>query len=179
MSILLQKGSFMSKKLNISIQNPCTEDWSKMTPCEKGRFCGKCQKEVVDFTKMTTDQVIDNLMKKSGQDICGLLRNDQLEKPKTKIQRMVLSVYEKASLHINTSGAKFVILMAISSLLTLTGCENKKEEEVKDAKQTQAPAPVKECRDNLIMGVMVPDKTPKQVDIPIEHSNIKGKVKAK
>ena len=170
----------MTNKLNISIESPCTEDWGKMTPCEKGRFCGKCQKEVVDFTKMTTDQVIDNLLKKSGQDICGLLRNDQLEKPKTKIQRMVFSLYEKASLHINTSGARFVILLAISSLLTLTGCENKKEE-VKDTKQTQASVPVKECREELFMGKMAVEERPvvEQVEIPKQPSNIKGKIKTK
>ena len=39
------------------IPNPCSEDWSKMTPTEKGAFCDKCQKEVRDYTTESLDVV--------------------------------------------------------------------------------------------------------------------------
>ena len=32
------------------IKTPCAEKWESMTPTEKGRFCDKCQLEVVDLT---------------------------------------------------------------------------------------------------------------------------------
>jgi hypothetical protein len=34
------------------ISNPCHEDWSKMTPDDRGRHCAACAKTVVDVTAM-------------------------------------------------------------------------------------------------------------------------------
>ncbi|WP_309608991.1 hypothetical protein [Flavobacterium sp.] len=36
----------------ITIPNPCTENWNKMSKTEKGRFCNSCNKLVIDFSKM-------------------------------------------------------------------------------------------------------------------------------
>jgi hypothetical protein len=40
----------MAKKFQLQIPEPCHEDWNKMTPVHKGRFCDSCEKAVVDFT---------------------------------------------------------------------------------------------------------------------------------
>jgi hypothetical protein len=56
------------------INNPCPEKWDGMTPDEQGRFCGKCSKIVIDFTKKTTEEIIDFLTARKGEDICGKLR---------------------------------------------------------------------------------------------------------
>ena len=47
----------MGKKIVLQIQEPCHEDWHKMLPEEKGRFCMACQKKVIDFTGYTDRQV--------------------------------------------------------------------------------------------------------------------------
>jgi len=47
----------MAKRIQLSVENPCHENWENMSPSEKGRFCGSCQKQVVDFTNMTDGQV--------------------------------------------------------------------------------------------------------------------------
>lgn len=57
------------------INNPCPENWEGMTPDKNGRFCGKCSKIVIDFTKKTTQEIIDFLNARKGEDICGKLRS--------------------------------------------------------------------------------------------------------
>lgn len=60
------------------IPQPCHEDWNAMTEKEKGRHCDVCSKVVVDFTKMSDDEMIDYLQQHSTQKTCGHFRNDQL-----------------------------------------------------------------------------------------------------
>jgi hypothetical protein len=43
----------MSRSVQINIPKPCHENWHSMTPKEQGRFCGSCDKIVVDFSKMS------------------------------------------------------------------------------------------------------------------------------
>jgi hypothetical protein len=50
-----------------------------MTPTEQGRFCGSCQKTVVDFSGMTDKEVFDYI-NKSSQHACGRFSNNQLNK---------------------------------------------------------------------------------------------------
>lgn len=80
------------KKIQISIPKPCSEDWSKMTPTERGRFCAMCTKEVVDFTKISDAQLVKYLSQ-SKNSICGHIRQNQLNRtiealnePKSQIQ---------------------------------------------------------------------------------------------
>ena len=43
----------MSKAIQLSVSEPCHENWDKMSPVNQGRFCGSCQKQVVDFSVMS------------------------------------------------------------------------------------------------------------------------------
>ena len=70
----------MSKKFQLQIPEPCHEDWNKMTPVDKGRFCDSCQKSVVDFTGMSDMQLIAFFKKPSTGSLCGRFYNDQLER---------------------------------------------------------------------------------------------------
>lgn len=63
-------------KFTINIPNPCSENWNKMTPTEKGRHCAVCEKDLTDF-KLLTDQQIFDLVD-SDQKICGRFSVDQL-----------------------------------------------------------------------------------------------------
>lgn len=71
----------MPKPIQISIPQPCHEDWSKMTPTEQGRFCNACQKSVVDFTGFTDRQLFEYLNTHKGLKICGRFENTQLNRP--------------------------------------------------------------------------------------------------
>ena len=70
----------MSKKFQLQIPEPCHEDWDKMTPGDKGRFCDSCQKTVHDFTGMSDAQLIAFFKKPSTGSVCGRFYNDQLER---------------------------------------------------------------------------------------------------
>lgn len=70
----------MPKQIQLTIAEPCHEDWDKMTPSEKGRFCGSCQKQVVDFTRMSNSQLAAFFRKKSTGSVCGRFMEDQLDK---------------------------------------------------------------------------------------------------
>lgn len=79
----------MSKKLQLSIPKPCHENWDAMTPVQQGKFCGSCQKQVVDFSNMSDRQVAEFFKKPSTGSVCGRFMTDQLERdiaiPKKRI----------------------------------------------------------------------------------------------
>lgn len=62
--------------MKFSIPNPCTEDWSKMTPNEKGSFCASCCKTVHDFTNRTTEEILRVL--RGEERVCGRFRKSRL-----------------------------------------------------------------------------------------------------
>lgn len=70
----------MSKKIQLSIPVPCHENWDNMSPVEKGKFCGSCQKQVVDFTSMNDREVAQFFKKPSTGSVCGRFMVDQLER---------------------------------------------------------------------------------------------------
>jgi Secretion system C-terminal sorting domain len=71
--------TLLMKKVHLSIPKPCNENWDTMTPADKGRFCGSCQKAVIDFTKMS-DRQIAEFFKKPPPSVCGHFYQDQLER---------------------------------------------------------------------------------------------------
>ena len=64
----------------VRIDNPCGEDLSKMKPTQRGKFCGACKRDLVDFTKLP-DQEIVKIFHQTNGDVCGWFRPDQLERP--------------------------------------------------------------------------------------------------
>jgi hypothetical protein len=76
------------KQIQLSIPKPCHENWNEMTPQDQGRFCGACQKTVVDFSTMS-DRQLAEFFKKPVSSVCGRFHADQLEReiviPKKRI----------------------------------------------------------------------------------------------
>ncbi|MFL5762608.1 MAG: hypothetical protein ACJ77K_01620 [Bacteroidia bacterium] len=68
----------------ISIPVPCHEDWNQMTPNEKGAFCGKCCKTVIDFSNKTPEQIRETLTAQSGKKICGRFQGHQIGESRTE-----------------------------------------------------------------------------------------------
>ncbi|MGB0862213.1 MAG: hypothetical protein ACPGXZ_04810, partial [Saprospiraceae bacterium] len=67
------------KTFQVNIPEPCNEDWSKMTPQEQGRFCGKCAKTIIDYSYQS-DRAIAKVLKENNGQICGRFRSDQLQR---------------------------------------------------------------------------------------------------
>ncbi len=68
----------MQKTITLSIPTPCHENWNNMQPSEQGRFCLSCQKQVVDFSAMTDEELFNFFAKRTDQNICGRAMPDQL-----------------------------------------------------------------------------------------------------
>jgi hypothetical protein len=68
--------------MKISIPKPCHENWNAMLPKEQGRFCLKCSKTVIDFSKKSKDEITAFFKEASGK-ICGKFTIHQIEKPKS------------------------------------------------------------------------------------------------
>ena len=79
----------MSKKLQLQIPTPCHENWDAMTPVEKGRYCGSCEKHVMDFSRLSDREIAQFFKKPSTGSICGRFSTDQLDRaidiPKKRI----------------------------------------------------------------------------------------------
>ena len=67
-------------EMKVHVAEPCHENWNNMSPRDQGRFCGSCEKMVVDFSKMTDQELIQHLSQ-SNRGICGRFKNDQLNRP--------------------------------------------------------------------------------------------------
>ena len=83
------------RKLQLTIPEPCHEDWNKMTPVQKGRFCSSCEKNVFDFTRSTDLQIIETFNKNNS--ICGRFLPSQLDRelfyPKKKKSVWLATVF--------------------------------------------------------------------------------------
>jgi len=78
----------MQKQTALYIPKPCHEDWNKMTPVQQGKFCSACSKQVIDFSLMSDNQILNYLSNQSGK-VCGRFDAEQLERTliETKIKK--------------------------------------------------------------------------------------------
>ncbi len=63
-------------KYTIDIPEPCQENWANMSPVEKGKFCSVCSKNVLDLTKCSKEEIIEQLKGKDG--ICARIKSSEL-----------------------------------------------------------------------------------------------------
>ncbi|MCC9042519.1 carboxypeptidase-like regulatory domain-containing protein [Myroides sp. M-43] len=121
-------------KYRIEIQEPCHEDWNKMTPQDKGRHCDVCDKVVVDFSKYSKRDIINHI-KKEGK-ICG----------RVPFQYVGVDLEEekiRKSFGLNGMVATMVNLLALTTISTAVAQEKPKVETVcKDAKASTPIATV-------------------------------------
>ena len=69
----------MEQKFNLTISKPCSEKFNQFDKTEKGGFCNSCQKEVIDFRKVSDKQLSYFFQNKTGKT-CGYFDKTQLNK---------------------------------------------------------------------------------------------------
>lgn len=89
----------MSKKIiELSIPKPCSEKWNEMTPTEKGRFCSVCERNLIDFTHFSDDELL-RFVKNNDDKICGRFTKNQLNRKieSTSISESKIIQYSKVA----------------------------------------------------------------------------------
>jgi len=110
------------EKINIQIDKPCSEDFKTFTKADNGGFCNLCKKTVVDFTKMS-DQEILNYFSNEKSKTCGLFLEPQLKS------------YSNANSSFNKSSAFTSSVFGIS-LLSILSFTNGFSQEKTNANET-------------------------------------------
>ena len=73
----------MNTAFNLEVKKPCSEDYNQFQPTEKGGFCSACTKEVIDFTKMNSEEIVSYFKTASSSNTCGRFTSQQLSKSYT------------------------------------------------------------------------------------------------
>lgn len=73
--------SMKSSNFIVRIPEPCHEDWNKMLPDEKGKFCLSCNKSVFDFSGKTDAEIKTILLEHKDQKVCGHFKKSQVDRP--------------------------------------------------------------------------------------------------
>lgn len=68
----------MRNQFSLEISNPCSEKFNQFKKTKQGGFCNSCQKEVVDFTGMSPNEIINYFKQNSNQKTCGQFADFQL-----------------------------------------------------------------------------------------------------
>jgi hypothetical protein len=68
----------MNQEINIAIKKPCSENFNAFKFTHRGGYCASCKTEVIDFTRMT-EQEIQNYFKIQKKNTCGYFLESQLK----------------------------------------------------------------------------------------------------
>ena len=68
----------MKNKFYLSIDSPCSEDFNSFTPTKEGGFCSSCTKNVIDFPKLSQEEINTYFNNKAYNNICGRFKTEQL-----------------------------------------------------------------------------------------------------
>jgi hypothetical protein len=107
----------------LNIPKPCSQDWEGMTPDGQGRFCGSCNKTVVDFTKMENHEIVEYLKNQGGRT-CGYFLPNQVSVERPKHHQFLVNLYQNAQNGIKTTLLRNVSLALIAFCMTMVGCNS-------------------------------------------------------
>ena len=110
------------KNPQIKIAKPCNEDWDKMSKNNLGRHCQLCDKTVVDFTKMSSEEIRDYLSKKGKQRISGRIMKPAEKRAPSKKQQWFNGLYLKINERVRFKPMRVSLLTCISFLMVVCGC---------------------------------------------------------
>jgi len=104
----------------IQILKPCGENWIGMTSEAQGRFCGHCQKSVIDFTDWESEEISLYFQLNAGQKICGRFKENQLQSRQYSTNDYVAAIQKSPFSFLRKVAA--IILVAFAGILA--SCTN-------------------------------------------------------
>lgn len=121
-----------STDFQIQIPKPCDANWNEMTPNEQGKFCSLCDKTVVDFTKMSDEEIKHFFkIKKKEERVCGHFYSSQVVVLVPKFHQFLIDLYTKIETDISIYLFRKPALFGLGLLMAMVGCETKTSGEVK------------------------------------------------
>jgi hypothetical protein len=104
----------------MKVTEPCHENFNSMNKAGDGRYCGSCNKMVIDFTKKSETEIKDYFRKHANQSVCGRFKGYQLES-RNRFEQFLISV-KKHGERIRFKPMRLAFLGLIACLFTLSGC---------------------------------------------------------
>ena len=122
---------------NLKIINPCKENWNSMAPNKLGRFCQLCDKTVIDFTKMSPDEIKVYLQKNGRKRICGRIPSEPIKTVPSKKEQWFNTLRVKINQRIAFRPIRISLLSILGLMMVLVGCnhnstKNKSKDEVEN-----------------------------------------------
>nr|WP_294785788.1 hypothetical protein [uncultured Flavobacterium sp.] len=170
----------MKSDYKVRIPNPCNEDWNKMTPNEKGKFCTVCNTTVIDFTEKLPSDIQDFFIQNENEKICGRFLKSQTELVDLRIPSSIL--FSQKQYH-----KIFLLALFIAMGTTLFSCSDSKgnkhkidsitiEKEERERKDRELNQLIRQLRNNNGRGVGQIMGPPPRVDHESKKSS-KKKIK--
>ncbi|MFT5512267.1 MAG: TonB family protein [Bacteroidia bacterium] len=104
--------------MKFNIPEPCSADWDKMKIGLNQRHCDSCQKNVIDFTQRSREEILTYLLMHNGERVCGHIRKSQLNFSFNEIMFVIDGMTKKEK----KSNLPFYILCM--GALLLASCNN-------------------------------------------------------
>lgn len=98
------------------IETQCNQDWNQMKIGLNSRFCDHCDKNVIDFTNKTKQEVLEYLISNFDSKTCGRIQRNKLDFSNTDY---LVSI--KKAIRQNSGNNRTLLLLTLTSLL-LTNC---------------------------------------------------------
>lgn len=70
----------MLSTFKLTVTKACLQDWGRMQPNDNGRYCTACATNVIDFSKMSDEEVTNFFLVNNRQPVCGRFKAAQLER---------------------------------------------------------------------------------------------------
>ena len=71
--------------------NKCDQSWDEMKPNKRGRLCQKCDKTIIDFSKMSFTEIAFK-MSETNEATCGFYLPEQIDRIKQSRNNIPLSI---------------------------------------------------------------------------------------
>lgn len=159
----------MKKKITIPV--PCHEKWEDFTPHQQSAHCQKCNKFVIDFTTMSTNEIMAYLESKKGQQVCGRFRDSDIQSASFK-EKFVFHYQEHKKNPLKLSRA-WGILVLSTFMAFLSSCRSPSSKEKRPFINniTTTEIPQYPTSDTLLKNKALIDTNPKgQTNISVADS---------
>lgn len=126
----------MKNQVSITVKKPCAEKFESFMKTDKGGFCYSCEKEVIDFTSISSSELIDYLCQDSS-NTCGRFKSSQL----TEINTLDAPNYNLNFLSRGVAVISFSLL-ALCTVSNLNAQNNSLQTNVKTEINTHQNIPI-------------------------------------